>query len=391
MTFDGGTWKVKFGEERNSGPFSSRIFWALGYPSDVVDFVHDVKIKWDRRILTDFNSRKSNATRISFAGIPIATMKPSTYFNPFEYIKYAVLADGSHVDSKTLESKLFLADSKGKRRELHKDFYDKSFEGKINYLVMADASITPKDVDGVTDLGFWSYNNLDHPMLREVRGMAMLDAWLDNWDIRWGNNRLELVEDSKGKQHLEHVVSDLGAAFGNSSGMLRRVNGHVHSGLYQNAPNDFMWACTHPQSPDMTTVPVYDYMTITKAEPFYLMNLDDARWMCRLLSQLSERQIKEALIGSGLDSAEARLLEEKLVSRRDSMVRDLGLTSEIAMLRPGGVDRRLTYDPRKDAPVEAMRPSGSMVVARSGGDYLLTNGTLKRVPELSKDSRVANK
>jgi hypothetical protein len=74
------------------------------------------------------------------------------------------------------------------------------------------------------------------------------------------------------------------------------------------------------------------------------MTMDDARWMARLIGQLTETQIVDALAASGFNAAEVQIYTEKLLARRDKMIRDLQLTSEIALLRPDG--------PRLSAPAD---------------------------------------
>jgi hypothetical protein len=70
------------------------------------------------------------------------------------------------------------------------------------------------------------------------------------------------------------------------------------------------------------------------------MTLDDARWMGRWIGQLSEEQIRQALAAAGFGAARVRVYTDKLISRRDQMIRDLGLVDEIGLLRPGKVARR---------------------------------------------------
>jgi len=68
------------------------------------------------------------------------------------------------------------------------------------------------------------------------------------------------------------------------------------------------------------------------------------------------------------------LLTEKLVSRRDQMIRDLGLEQEVALLRPHGqntsdkydpmaVNVNMAYDPRKNGPAKVKLPDGSVETA----------------------------
>jgi hypothetical protein len=381
VEWQGEQWKVKFGEERFADPFGSRIYAALGYHTEIDEYAPEVKVRWDRRILSKFNARRANEMRISLVGLPITTIRSDPYFDPFDFIQYAVMKDGSHVDAKALRDGLFpkrAGRSLPRHPETDASAYDADFENKIDFLVMKDASFTCKEKSSdEQEIGAWDYNSLGHTGLREVRGMAILDAWLDNWDVRWGNNRLKLLEAKDGTYRLEHDVADIGALFGNSSGIFRPVHGKWKQGLYDNEPNDYLWSFTHSQRSGKTTVPIRDYMTDSKIAPFYEMNIDDARWMARMIAQLSEEQIKCTLIASGFDASTARLLLEKLVARRDAMVRDLGLSGEIALLRPNGVNKRLSYNPETDGQFTAKRPNGQICTARNDGEYVIVKGMLR--------------
>jgi hypothetical protein len=421
-------WEVKFGKEHSSRAFGTRIFWALGFPVEITDYAPEIKIAWDRRIFMEFNSRKTNQMKLQFLGVTIAHYTDKTHHNPFDYVKYVVLKDGTKLGPKKLQEQLFLdtlpqdskktskdskdisADkssdpldrrldpwldwprksenaprparpSRPKHPEQKAAWYDPQFEQQIDYLVMTEAHVRPRSGNTDADnLGFWDYNVLDHPKLRELRGMGVLNAWLDNWDIRWGNTRLHLIEAENGKDRIEHVVSDIGALFGNSSGFLRMHRGRPQIGLFAHAPNSYPWAFTRKVKPGQTSVPIHDYMPITKIAPFYQMNIDDARWMARLIAQLTEEQIKQALIASGYDAAWVKLLVEKLVARRDQMILDFGLEGEIALLRPKGPNKQLSYDPNTDGPVDTLASEGLRVTARNTGEYFVVNGELKERP-----------
>jgi len=115
------------------------------------------------------------------------------------------------------------------------------------------------------------------------------------------------------------------------------------------------------------------------------MTLDDARWMARLIAQLTEEQIVQALVASGFDSAQVKLYTEKLISRRDQMVRDLGLAGEIRPLRPDGSNQVFSYNPGFDGPVKIRTADGREVVARvsdlvveKGKTLSPANGPLKK-------------
>jgi len=98
--------------------------------------------------------------------------------------------------------------------------------------------------------------------------------------------------------------------------------------------------------------------------------------MARLIAQLSEPQIKSALIGAGYEAPVARLILEKLVARRDQMLRDFGLSGEIKPLRATGADKRFSYDPQSDGPFVVTTASGERAAARNTGKYVVRNGFL---------------
>jgi hypothetical protein len=109
------------------------------------------------------------------------------------------------------------------------------------------------------------------------------------------------------------------------------------------------------------------------------MTRDDARWMARWIGQLTEDQIVCALIAAGFDSTETRLYTEKLISRRDWLIRDLDLANEIPLLRPHPPAHEFDYDPKIDGPVLAMRPDGTKVFAQPGNQFIV-RGHLKARP-----------
>jgi hypothetical protein len=98
---------------------------------------------------------------------------------------------------------------------------------------------------------------------------------------------------------------------------------------------------------------------------FAAMTVDDARWMARLIGQLTENQLRAALIASGYDNAEARLYLEKLISRRDRMIRDLRLQDEIPLLRRNSPNHDFSYNPITDGPFSATVNATTILARRS--------------------------
>jgi hypothetical protein len=158
---------------------------------------------------------------------------------------------------------------------------------------------------------------------------------------------------------LKHFFSDLGGGMGSGTGLF--------SPRGEN-PNDFSWTFTSPEifrgRGRMTTPFRIQHFKPTVPTPaFAAMTADDARWMARLIGQLTENQLRAALIASGYDNAEARLYLEKLLSRRDQMIRDLRLQDEIPLLRSTPSNPKFSYNPASDGRFSAS-VNGNTITAR---------------------------
>jgi hypothetical protein len=201
-----------------------------------------------------------------------------------------------------------------------------------------------------------------------VRGAALLFAWTNCFDVRWDNNRLK--RDGAG---IRHIISDLGNGLGRADNFKVDAQGLV---------NEFPWTFTEAPVVDRRgrerrSFRIVSYQPIFGNDAFRDMTVDDARWMARLIAQLTETQIQQALIAAGYTSAEVRLYTEKLVSRRDRMIRDLGLAKEISLLRPPGVERALDYDPRSDGPVEVRAADGTTLHPLESRDLVIRGGRVE--------------
>ena len=154
---------------------------------------------------------------------------------------------------------------------------------------------------------------------------------------------------------------------------------------HSDEPNLFTWTFTEPerrQGKGRMTIPfrIVNYRPIDRVPAFKEMTLDDARWMARMIAQLTEAQMVQALVASGWDSAEVRLLTEKLINRRDRMIVDLELAGEIPLLRPAGVNRDFSYDPAKEGPIAITLQNGTIFSAPVS-DQRVVAGRIERRSE----------
>ena len=375
--------KVKFGEnedqKRDTEVALARLFGALGYHVETSDFAPRIRLRYDRRLLLEFNSRKSlDITYTVFGFIPVFHQIVQTPQDPFRYIRSAVMKDGTVLSPEDLARSLIrpeiLARSaraakkhpKGTSTEQYRQDAA-AFERGLDHLVMDEANVQLREAGG-HNIGPWSWDRLGHSEKREWRGAALLFAWTNCFDVRWDNNRLK--RDGAG---IRHVISDVG------NGLGRADNYRVDA---QGLVNDFPWTFTEAPVVDRrgrerTSFRIVSYQPIFGNHAFRDMTVDDARWMARLIAQLTESQIQQALIAAGYTSAEVRLYTEKLVSRRDRMIRDLGLVKEIPLLRPRGVERALDYDPGKDGPVEVRAADGAALHPLESRDLVIRGGRVE--------------
>ena len=243
--------------------------------------------------------------------------------------------------------------------------FNPAFEAKIGFLVTCAANVQVRE-SGVQNLGPWEFGGLGHEHLRELRGVALLAAWLGWSDARFDNTRLKLVTTGDTVE-VKHYFSDLGGGLGKGAGLFS---------WHSDQPNLFDWTFTKPlrrQGKGRMTIPfrIVNYRPIDCVPAFKEMTLDDARWMARMIGQLTEEQIVQGLIGAGCDSAEVRLLTEKLIGRRDRMLVDLELAGEIPLLRPEGARRNLSYDPATEGPITITLPTGQKISAPVSGQKVV--------------------
>jgi hypothetical protein len=284
--------KVKFGET-TSEPFTARIFWALGYHVDPTDYVHSLQIRYDRRLFREFHVRRDILMTFRlFWVIPLHTMNLQRRYDPFDFIAAAVLNDGTRITGLELKQRLF-HEPNGAHPEDDPANFRTEFEANIDHLVTVPANLQYRN-RAVDSIGPWDFGQLDHENHRELRGAGLLAAWLNWFDSRFENTRLKTIEQEDTKE-LAHFFGDLGGTLGRGHGFF--------SGRGE-LPDEFDWTFTRPSRrfwPGRPSVPfrITGFKPIERTAAFQEMALDDARWMARLIAQLTERH-SHSMVAGGL-------------------------------------------------------------------------------------------
>jgi hypothetical protein len=172
------------------------------------------------------------------------------------------------------------------------------------------------------DLASWQWRNNPFTGTRELNGLRVLMALMNNWDLKDVNNK---VYGEKGSDQQEYIVSDLGASFG-TNGIavpLRRSKGDLDS----YARSKFLGRIS-PEFVDFRT-PVHPPLIYAFWLPGYVRRVrldnlahhiprDDARWMGHLLSGLSASQIQDAFRAAGYSQAQvesfSKIVEDRIAA-----------------------------------------------------------------------------
>jgi len=166
---------------------------------------------------------------------------------------------------------------------------------------------------GEKKIGDWRWGGSRFTDTRELAGLRVMMALINNWDLKDDNNSIYRVKHPGGSSRAEEIymVSDLGASFG-TTGLdwtQRLSKGNLKS--YRNSK--FI---------DKVTPQYVDFNVPTRASiihifdlPAYIMRLRlrwigkrvpraDVRWITQFLEQLSPQQIGDAFRAAGYSANE---------------------------------------------------------------------------------------
>lgn len=152
----------------------------------------------------------------------------------------------------------------------------------------------------------WDWNDNPFVGTNELKGLKIMMAMINNWDIKADNTA---ILNAGNQRH--YIISDLGSSFGKlpmSSGfLLNRMRRSVDrpdqfakskfiNGIDKDGFVDLAYNSKHSGVMDDITV-------------------EDARWLARLLGQLSDRQINDAFRAANYSVSERRILTNTFRAR----------------------------------------------------------------------------
>jgi len=156
----------------------------------------------------------------------------------------------------------------------------------------------------------WKWTDNPFSGTKELRGLIIMMALLNNWDIKDANNKVLLVSDLQGgRKNLRYIVSDLGATFGRvkvDAPVIWRIKRN------RNDPADY---AEDPFLEDVTDGRVFLFYKGKSQRLFDDLRVEEAAWLGGLLARLSDQQIGDAFRAANYTPAEVRLLTRAVRSR----------------------------------------------------------------------------
>lgn len=160
---------------------------------------------------------------------------------------------------------------------------------------------------GEKSSGQWSWFSNPFNGTRELSGLKIMMALINNFDLKQSNN--DIYQAPNGS--YRYVVSDLGASFGKTGHLLSRSRGKLQdyekSRFISKTTPAYVDFVMHSRPPFFFFVNVPYYLKRTHMEEVTKrIPREDARWFSSLISQLSDRQIEDAFRCAGYSDTEVR-------------------------------------------------------------------------------------
>ena len=191
------------------------------------------------------------------------------------------------------------------------------YQTEINYLVprlTIEGKGTFENVrlearpESVDRLGEWKWSENPFVGTKELQGLIVLMALLNNWDIKDANNKIFYT-----RGELRYVISDLGATFGrvkSGAPVVWRIRRN------RNDPADYS---EDPFLEDVKEGNVLLFYKGKRQDLFDDIRVEEARWIGGWLARLSDRQLADAFRAANYTPGEVKLLVGAVRARIDEL------------------------------------------------------------------------
>jgi len=189
------------------------------------------------------------------------------------------------------------------------------------------AELKPNELERI---GFFPFADGVASQFREARALFLFNAWIGNADMKdEENNKVVLRRGADGERRMYLVQQDIG---------------HSMGWVLPERPQAFPWDLVESNGFSrlfgfLNRSIELDYIDLQDTGLERTTTYADAKWMARLIAQLTREQIEAAVALGHWPGGISQLYVEKLINRRNQLVQAFGLENEFALLP---VDRKLT-------------------------------------------------
>jgi hypothetical protein len=290
-------------------PAYARLLWAMGWETDPQYLTRDVRLQ-PRAFLAAFASIATIGLHVGRKADAVIPGRPprglSFPFNGMEEAPGAGWITVRYRDGREEEGRAAIA-------SLSAAIDDRARMDAMESVAVKRAYVEVPRPGKWKSIGPWSFDTPDHVDDREVRALSVVAvAWLGFDDIKFNNLRLDVLAGSPAAHAL--VVADVG---------ITQRTTELSWEVGVRLDGRFLHPDTNPY-----TIKAFDRTTV-----------NDAKWGVSRIGQLTEEQILACAAAGAFDDAALAVFVEKLLARRDELVKTFGLDGELGLLRPSGPNR----------------------------------------------------
>jgi hypothetical protein len=164
-------------------------------------------------------------------------------------------------------------------------------------------------------LGNWDWFHNPFAGTRELNGLRLMMALLNNWDLKAVNNSIYEVDNER-----RFLVSDLGATLGNSGNYFTRskssIDSYTQTKFIRHVDGDSVAFVMHTRPFLLTAVRVNYYRDNAHMEDVVRhIPKTDARWIGERLSKLSEEQTRDVFQAAGYPAGDVERFTRTIQAR----------------------------------------------------------------------------
>src|SRR5207253_10076973 len=164
----------------------------------------------------------------------------------------------------------------------------------------------PKDMKRING---WQWERNPFVGTRQLQGLKVMMALLNNWDLKESKNEVLVARDKKtSDKELHYLVADLGGSFGKVSHIPRFLQ------FKPDRNNPKAYARSHLVN-GVKDDRVDLHFRSKKGNLYKNVSVADAQWMAGWLSQLSNRQIEDAFRAANYSPDETRMMTKAVRER----------------------------------------------------------------------------